>query len=199
MTTLAKRSIEFVLRLMVAPLVIAVRIAPPGPRRNLRFQSCSEALSLVPFQVGILARRFFYERTLRSCGPNLVTRLGVVFVYPEASVGRDVLLGQGTNVGLVEIGDDVLVSHRVSLLSGRHHHGTADAAISMRHQEGSVERIHIGAGVWIGADATIMADVGAGAVVGAGSVVVHPIPYATVVAGNPARVLRVRSNHEEPA
>jgi acetyltransferase-like isoleucine patch superfamily enzyme len=32
--------------------------------------------------------------------------------------------------------------------------------------------------------------VGAGAVVAAGSVVVHDVPAATVVAGNPARVVK---------
>jgi virginiamycin A acetyltransferase len=192
MSTLPKRVIEFSIGLMVFPLAAVIRSVPPGPARNLRFQSCSEALSLVPFQLGILARRIFYQRTLQSCGANLVTRLGVVFVYPDASVGSNVFIGRGTNVGLVDIGDDVMVSHRVSLLSGRHHHGTADPAIPMREQEGQIERIRIGSGAWIGADATIMTDVGTGAVVGAGSVVVHPVAANAVVAGNPAHVLRTR-------
>jgi acetyltransferase-like isoleucine patch superfamily enzyme len=50
----------------------------------------------------------------------------------------------------------------------------------------------VGEGAWIGAHATILkgVEIGAGAVVGAGSVVTRPVEPGTVVAGNPARVLR---------
>ena len=48
---------------------------------------------------------------------------------------------------------------------------------------------------WIGANTTILpgcARIGIGAVVGAGSVVTHDVPDFAVVAGNPARVIRMR-------
>lgn len=47
-------------------------------------------------------------------------------------------------------------------------------------------------GAWIGANTTILPGitVGAGAVVGSGSVVTHDVPPNTVVAGNPARVIK---------
>lgn len=52
----------------------------------------------------------------------------------------------------------------------------------------------IGDDVWIGEDATIMPGVtiGAGAIVGARSVVSRDVPPYAVVAGNPARVRRIR-------
>jgi hypothetical protein len=56
----------------------------------------------------------------------------------------------------------------------------------------------IGHDVWIGHGATIMPGVvvGMGAVVGAGSVVTRDVaPYA-IVAGAPARVIRMRFDHE---
>jgi maltose O-acetyltransferase len=52
--------------------------------------------------------------------------------------------------------------------------------------------IIIGDGAWIGAGALLMpgVTVGEGAVIGAGSVVTQDVPPHTVVAGNPARVIR---------
>jgi maltose O-acetyltransferase len=52
--------------------------------------------------------------------------------------------------------------------------------------------IRIGSKVWIGAGAIILPDVTIGdeAVIGAGSVVTRDVPAQTLVAGNPARVIR---------
>lgn len=54
-------------------------------------------------------------------------------------------------------------------------------------------RIVVGPNVWIGFDAVVLPGVtiGEGVVVGAKSVVAHDVPAYTVVAGNPARVVRV--------
>jgi len=52
--------------------------------------------------------------------------------------------------------------------------------------------ISIGDDTWIGANAMILkgVSIGSGAIVGAGSVVTHDVPADSVVAGNPARLLR---------
>lgn len=51
----------------------------------------------------------------------------------------------------------------------------------------------IGDHAWLGANITVLPGVtiGDGAVVGAGSVVTHDIPEMHVVAGNPARTVRI--------
>jgi hypothetical protein len=56
----------------------------------------------------------------------------------------------------------------------------------------------IGSDVWIGYRATILGPVtiGHGAVVGAGAVVASDIPPYGIVAGNPARVMRMRFEPE---
>jgi tetrahydrodipicolinate N-succinyltransferase len=52
--------------------------------------------------------------------------------------------------------------------------------------------VHIGRNVWIGFDACVLpgVSIGDGSVVGAKSVVTEDVPPYTVVAGNPARVIR---------
>lgn len=67
---------------------------------------------------------------------------------------------------------------------------SADRVIA--HADTSPRPVSIGENVWIGFDVCVLPGVtiGRGAIVGAKSVVVEDVPPYTVVAGNPARVLR---------
>jgi len=58
--------------------------------------------------------------------------------------------------------------------------------------------IRIGRNVWIGFDCVVLPGVtiGDGSIVGARSVVTQDVPPFTVVAGNPARVIRKIENDE---
>ena len=63
--------------------------------------------------------------------------------------------------------------------------------------------IKIGSDVWVGGGAIILAGVtvGDGCTIGAGSVVTHDVECYTVVAGNPARLIRrlCKDSSTEPA
>lgn len=63
------------------------------------------------------------------------------------------------------------------------------------------QKVILGHDVWIGHGAIVLpgVKVGTGAVVGAGAVVTKDVPPFTIVAGNPARVLRRRVNAEVEA
>ena len=98
-------------------------------------------------------------------------------------VGRDVFTNYNLtilDVCQVTIGDRTLIGPNVSI--------PEDRATGWEYGG----PIHIGNDVWLGGSCVVLAGVtiGDGAVVAAGSVVTRDVPPNTVVAGNPARVLR---------
>lgn len=101
----------------------------------------------------------------------------------------------------VEIGDDVLISWGTTIVD----HNSHSISFSQRENdavdwlEGKKDWTHvkiapvkISSKVWIGFNSIILKGVtiGEGAVVGAGSVVTKDVPAWTIVAGNPARIIR---------
>lgn len=88
----------------------------------------------------------------------------------------------------VSFGDNVFIGPNVSIYTACH---PLDATERNTGVEWA-EAVHIGNSVWIGGGATILPGVTVGdrSVIGAGSVVTRDVPADTVVAGNPARVVR---------
>lgn len=100
---------------------------------------------------------------------------------------------------LITIGSRTLVGPNVSFYSGTH---PLDPAVrdGTRGPELGKE-IHVGEDCWIGGNVSILpgVNIGRGSVVGAGSVVTKTVPEYTVVAGNPARIIRkVVANADPP-
>jgi virginiamycin A acetyltransferase len=177
---------------VVAPqlALFVVRAAILGRDRAL--EGSSQALSLWPGVLGQYVRRAFYARVLDHCDPSATIEFGVLFSKSGARLAENVYVGPRCHLGLVDIGRDVLIGPAVHVPSGRATHGTGDVSRPMREQAGTVTRITIGAGSWIGSGAIIMADIGRDTVVGAGSVVTHTLPDHVVAAGVPAVVVRDR-------
>ena len=106
-----------------------------------------------------------------------------------------------------EIGDDVLIAFDVLIMDHDSHSLVFDERRNdvQEWMRGKKDWSHvmmvpviIKDKVWIGARATVLKGVtiGEGAVVGAGSVVVEDVPPWTLVAGNPARVIRALPREE---
>jgi acetyltransferase-like isoleucine patch superfamily enzyme len=115
-----------------------------------------------------------------------------VFVYPDVTVGDNVLIGRFTVIHHCDIGDYALIGERCTFLSGSRQHRFDRTDVPMALQGGQRRRIRVGRDCWIGSHAVVMHDVGPGSVVAAASVVVAPVEENTVVAGNPAKLRRRR-------
>jgi len=120
------------------------------------------------------------------------------------TIGDNVFIGGGTIIDCIQsiaIGNDVLISYGCLLTDSDNH----SVSYSLRKKDladwkqgkhdwntTTSKPVVVSTGAWIGARAIILKGVviGEGAVIGAGSVVTKDVPAWTIVAGNPARVIR---------
>jgi virginiamycin A acetyltransferase len=158
------------------------------------FPFISEFISRVPFSFGWKFRRAVYHQLLPSIAKDVLLNYGVKIEDQRTSFGKDVWISNGCYIDYVIIKDHVLVGPHAMLLSGGRHHRTEQLDIPIKLQGNEPKQlIEIGAGAWIGAGAIVMANVGHDAIVGAGSIVTKPVPPYAVVAGNPAKIIRMRN------
>jgi acetyltransferase-like isoleucine patch superfamily enzyme len=112
------------------------------------------------------------------------------------SVGRDVYVGEelhvtddlDNNTCALSIGDRVAIAQRVLIVLSSY----ANNSLYRDVFGSTYGRVAIERDAWIGAGVIILPNVtiGEGAVVGAGSVVTRDVAPFTIVAGNPARLIR---------
>ncbi|MFZ0519160.1 MAG: sugar O-acetyltransferase [Acidobacteriaceae bacterium] len=108
----------------------------------------------------------------------------------EIRVGQNVFINQNCtfyDLGGLDIADDVMIGPNVSLITAGH------PLEPLQRRAATVGKpIVIERNVWIAASVTIVGGVtvGESSVVAAGSVVTRDVPPNTLVAGNPARVIR---------
>jgi dTDP-4-amino-4,6-dideoxygalactose transaminase len=93
----------------------------------------------------------------------------------------------------VSIEDNVFIGHGVMFINDTYPRATTATGELQNENDWKVERTTVEEGASIGTNATILSNVriGKNAVVGAGSVVTKDVPENAVVAGNPAKILRL--------
>jgi len=144
-------------------------------------------------QLGRDVKIFAYVN-LYGCSIGDETKIGAfVEIQRGAVVGRRVKISSHTFICEgVTIEDDVFIGHGVMFINDPYPRSTnPDGSIQTPADWKCIPTL-IGRGASIGSNATILCGikVGEGAIVGAGSVVTKDVPPYTIVAGNPARVLR---------
>lgn len=158
----------------------------------VRYLTAGRLLALVPGRPGVYLRRFWYRWTLAACGDDLIVEWLGVIKAPSTRIGRRVFVGSFSFVGESDIRDNVMIAHHSIVQGGNHTHGFERVDVTMRDQPGRVRVVTVGPDAWIGAGARVLTDVAQGTVVGAGAVVTRIAPAHAVIAGVPARVIRMR-------
>lgn len=124
----------------------------------------------------------------RNC--MVLGKNGYVVFEERADIGCNCIFA---SVAGITVGAATIIAGNCYIGGGRYYHDRLEPAI-MDQGVYSRGEIVIGEKSWIGAGAVILdgVKIGSGAIVGAGSVVTRDVPEYAVVAGAPAKILRIR-------
>ena len=131
---------------------------------------------------------------LYGCEIGDDTKIGAfVEIQKNSSVGKRCKISSHTFICEgVTIEDNVFIGHGVMFINDSYPRATGASGALQTEADWKVEKTIIKNGASIGTGATILANlcIGENAIVGAGSVVTKDVPPNTIVAGNPAKILR---------
>ena len=131
---------------------------------------------------------------LYGCEIGEETKIGAfVEIQKNATVGRRCKISSHTFICEgVTIEDSVFIGHGVNFINDSYPRATAETGELQTDSDWAVEKTLVKRGASVGSGSTILSRVviGENAIVGAGSVVTRDVPANSIVAGNPARVLR---------
>ena len=137
---------------------------------------------------------------LYGCEIGDNTKVGTfVEVQKNARIGKNCKISSHTFICEgVTIEDEVFIGHGVTFINDSYPRATTAGGALQTEIDWKVEKTVVQKGASIGSGATILAGVtiGEGALVGAGAVVTKDVPAHAIVAGNPAKVLRIIESKE---
>jgi sugar O-acyltransferase (sialic acid O-acetyltransferase NeuD family) len=114
-------------------------------------------------------------------------------IHPSVKIGKAVYILPGTNImPLTNIGNFTMISMGVNIA----HHNKIDEGCFFSQGSNIGASIHIGHFAYIGISAILMTgiqEIGKNALIGAGAVVIKDVPENAVMAGVPAKIIRINA------
>lgn len=174
-------------------------------------------LKTIPTRCGSLIRSYAYPFLMKKAGKSFVSENVIITGFKNIEMGNfttimcnsyiyandgTLKIGENCSInnnvqinaaqGNIMIGDNVLIGPNTVIRAGIHNYERCDLPINKQgHRRG---KIIIENDVWISSNVVISSDVyiGEGAIIGAASVVTKDVKPYTVVAGNPAAIIKSR-------
>ncbi len=136
---------------------------------------------------------------LYGCSIDDNTKIGVfVEIQKNAVIGKNCKIQSHTFICEgVTIEDNVFIGHGVTFVNDKYPRAVNGTGGLQTEEDWKVAPTLVKKGASIGSGATILCNItiGEDAIIGSGSVVTKDVPRGTIVAGNPARIIR-RISHE---
>lgn len=192
MKALVKSLLILFVTLLVSPVILSYHLLALMFNKDGLIPAYSQFLSLFPGQTGNYIRKCALHYILSECSRDSVISFGVLMSHQDTEIHQGVYIGPQCNIGRSRIGANCLLGSGVHIISGKKQHNFEDLDTPIREQGGLFEKVSIGEDSWIGNGALIMANIGKKCVIAAGSVVTQDIEDYSIVAGNPARVIKKR-------
>lgn len=154
----------------------------------------SDKQSLVNVYVGKNVRIFNFVNAY-NCTINDGTKVGAfVEIQKNVTIGKNCKISSHSFICEgVQIEDGVFIGHGVMFTNDIYPRAVNEDGSLQTEKDWKVIPTFISKRVSIGSNATILAgiNIGEGAIIGAGSVVTKDVAPGTIVAGNPARFMRM--------
>jgi acetyltransferase-like isoleucine patch superfamily enzyme len=192
-----KSLVNFVFFLFVLPFFVVYFTLTLICDKDSVLWGLSQFISLFPGKAGSYFRKSFFRLVMTYCSNDCAILFGTIFSQVDTEIGKGVFIGPHCNIGKSKIENYCTLGSNVHIMSGRNQHNFDDLDQPVQEQGGVFEKIIVGEDSWIGNCSLIMANIGKKCIIGAGSVVLHDVEDYSIVAGNPARLIKKRKRKDD--